>query len=104
MFQNVLKEKQVADYLPLLKDQNGIAASSDHENKVWNHFCKLFQEPEEVRKEQEPYIERIKQVKNQVISADQAKTLKRSMTKEELESAIDLLKNKKSPRKDGLRA
>ena len=102
----MLKAKQVADYLPLLKDPNELEARSDEENKVWihNHFMKLFREPDEIRKEQDPYIERIKQVKKQVISTYQAKTLERPLTKEELESAIDLLKNKKSLGKDGLPA
>ena len=81
----MLKAKQkVADYLPLLKDQNGLEARSDEENKLWihNHFMKLFQEPDKLRKEQDPYIERIKQVRKQVISANQAKTLERPLTKE----------------------
>ena len=71
MFQ-ILKAKQVTNFLPLLKDQNGIEASLDDENKAWihNHFKKIFQEPEEIKKEQDPYIKRIKQVRKQVISAD----------------------------------
>ena len=82
MFQ-MLKAKQVANYLPLLKYQNGLEASSDDENKIWihNHFKKLFQEPDEISKEQDPYIERIKQVRKKVIPTDQAKTLERPLTK-----------------------
>ena len=54
----MLKAKQVTDFLPLLKEHNDLEASLDDENKVWihNHFMKLFQEPEEIREEQESYM------------------------------------------------
>ena len=65
-------------------------------------LCKLFQEPDEIKNEQDPFIDEIMLVRKQVIPREQARLLDSPLSKEELELAIDLWKNKKSPGKDGL--
>ena len=76
----------------------------EEENKewIWSYFQQLFQEPEEIQEEQEENIAKIKQAWRQVLSETQEKMLEQPLSKEELGEAIDKLKNKKSPSKDGL--
>ena len=68
MFQ-MLKVKQSSEFIPLLKDQQGIPVHSEEENKEWirRYYQQLFQEPEENSEEQEENIGIIKQACKQVL-------------------------------------
>ena len=105
MFQ-MLKVKQSSELIPLLRDQQGILVHSKDENKEWirSYYQQLFQEPEENKEEQEENIGRIKQARKQVLLESQRKMLEIPLSKEEIGEAIDKLKNKKLPGKDGLPA
>lgn len=102
MFQ-MLKAKQAADYIPLLQISEGKIAQLEEENKGWifQHFKQPFSDNNVKSDKQKDSIEKIKMIRRKVLSNEQEETLNRNITKEELYQAIDLLKDKKLPGKDG---
>ena len=103
----MLKVKHSADeYISLMKDEIGGQVSSEEENVgfVAAHFQNLLNEKGLDKEEQERAINLVEKCRSKSISPHHSQWLDLDITADELSNAINQLKSKKSPGKDGLPA